>query len=375
MAITYIVGNPGSGKSYLAVYKIYEHFYVDKKKKPKNDAANLEKYDFCYTNINEFKFDRFDNVLEFDLNDIRFHLVNLFNMYKGKSPDSDLIAYCKDNKLFSVLFVIDEIHNFFKEDDEVLIWWLTYHRHLYHDLILVTQDLTLVPNEYKRIAEFFFKAVDSGKRLFSNKFRYIQYSNYRMYNNSIVQGGALNIPFDQEIFNLYHSGNDSKVKSFVQKYILFASILIILAIAAFIYALFSFKPYDDPKISSVKPIASDSLKASETQNTNSLFGSSAKSSDQNLSGSYAYEVSCIGDLCSIYSNVRYMSFPKSYLMYILFNNSPIYQKSADSFSSTKYFLVFDNDIFKNLLVQGLSNEKGFYGGSDPSNVSDPSVRR
>jgi hypothetical protein len=375
MAITYIVGNPGSGKSYLAVYKIYEHFYVDKKKKPKNDASNLEKYDFCYTNINEFKFDRFDNVLEFDLNDIRFHLVNLFNMYKGKSPDSDLIAYCKDNKLFSVLFVIDEIHNFFKEDDEVLIWWLTYHRHLYHDLILVTQDLTLVPNEYKRIAEFFFKAVDSGKRLFSNKFRYIQYSNYRMYNNSIIQGGALNIPFDQEIFNLYHSGNDSKVKSFVQKYILFASILIILAIAAFIYALFSFKPDDEPKISSAKPVVSNPSKAPETQNTNSLFGSSAKSSDHNLSGSYAYEVSCIGDLCSIYSNARYMSFPKSYLMYILFNNSPIYQKSADSFSSTKYFLVFDNDIFKNLLVQGVSNEKDFYGGSDSASVSDPSVRR
>ena len=95
MAITYIVGNPGSGKSYLAVYKIYEHFYVNKKKKPKNDAANLEKYDFCYTNINEFKFDKFDNVLEFDLNDIRFHLVNLFNMYKGKSPDSVFCSYCK----------------------------------------------------------------------------------------------------------------------------------------------------------------------------------------------------------------------------------------------------------------------------------------
>jgi hypothetical protein len=196
-----------------------------------------------------------------------------------------------------------------------------------------------------------------------------------MYNNSIIQGGALNIPFRQEIFNLYHSGNDSKVKSFVQKYILFASILIILAIAAFIYALFSFKPDDEPKISSAKPVVSNPSKAPETQNTNSLFGSSAKSSDQNLSASYAYEVSCVNDLCSIYSNARYMSFPKSYLMYILFNNSPIYQKSADSFSSTKYFLVFDNDIFKNLLVQGVSNEKDFYGGSDSASVSDPSVRR
>lgn len=375
MAMTYIVGNPGSGKSYLAVYRIYEYFYANKKKKPKNDAANLEKYDFCYTNINEFKFDKFDNVLEFDLNDIRFHLVNLFNMYKSKSPDSDLIAYCKDNKLFSVLFVIDEIHNFFKEDDEVLIWWLTYHRHLYHDLILVTQDLTLVPNEYKRIAEFFFKAVDSGKRLFSNKFRYIQYSNYRMYNNSIIQGGALNIPFKQEIFNLYHSGNDSKVKSFVQKYVLFACILIILAIIAFIYALFSFKPDTEPEIPSVEFVSPNPIKASEVDGGNSLFGSSAKPIDQNLSTSYAYEVSCIDDLCSIYSSSRYMSFPKPYLAFILFNNSPIYQNSVDSFNSVKYFLVFDSDIFKNLLIQGVSNEKDFYGGSDPSNVSEPSVRR
>ena len=35
MAITYIVGNPGSGKSYLAVYKIWEFFYKNKKKKSK----------------------------------------------------------------------------------------------------------------------------------------------------------------------------------------------------------------------------------------------------------------------------------------------------------------------------------------------------
>lgn len=56
--ISYIVGNPGSGKTYYAVFKIYQLFlfkskntFLSKFIKPKKQKT----YDYCYTNINESK--------------------------------------------------------------------------------------------------------------------------------------------------------------------------------------------------------------------------------------------------------------------------------------------------------------------------------
>ena len=359
MAITYIVGNPGSGKSYLAVYKIWEFFYKNKKKKTKIDNENLQKYKICYTNINEFKFNLFDNVLEFDFNDLMYHLTNLYTMYQNKENDQKLLEYCENNSFKNALFVIDEVHNIFKKNDEILIWWLTYHRHLYHDLFLITQDLSLVPNEYKRIAEFFYKAVDSGKRLFSKKFRYIQYSNYRMYQNSIIQGGALNIPFSTEIFNLYHSGNDTKIKSFVQKYLIFAFLLVLIAICSFIYTLFSF----GSNVEKEKAVAESNFNrvggGVSVRNGGGDLQSGThieKEPLNNYKDGFAVFIVCYDNFCEI-SN-EYEIFPMSYLMALLKDYKPIYSKRIKSINSIKYFFVFKENIFTNLMKnQGVSYEK------------------
>ncbi|MDA3048912.1 MULTISPECIES: zonular occludens toxin domain-containing protein [unclassified Campylobacter] len=359
MAITYIVGNPGSGKSYLAVYKIWEFFYKNKKKKSKIDNENLQKYKICYTNINEFKFNLFDNVLEFDFNDLMYHLTNLYTMYQNKENDQKLLEYCENNSFKNALFVIDEVHNIFKKNDEILIWWLTYHRHLYHDLFLITQDLSLVPNEYKRIAEFFYKAVDSGKRLFSKKFRYIQYSNYRMYQNSIIQGGALNIPFSTEIFNLYHSGNDTKIKSFVQKYLIFAFLLVLIAICSFIYTLFSF----GSNVEKEKAVAESNFNrvggGVSVRNGGGDLQSGThieKEPLNNYKDGFAVFIVCYDNFCEI--SKEYEIFPMSYLMALLENYKPIYSKRIKSINSIKYFFVFKENIFTNLMKnQGVSYEK------------------
>ena len=91
------------------------------------------------------------------------------------------------------------------------------------------KDLSLVSNEYKTIAEYFYKAVDSSKRFFSKKFRYIQYSSYKLYQKDIIS--KFLVDFEQEIFNLYHSGNNGIGKSAVKK---FMWIGILLALIVFI---------------------------------------------------------------------------------------------------------------------------------------------
>ncbi|MEH1010565.1 hypothetical protein QM027_06870 [Campylobacter concisus] len=75
--ITYLVGNPGSGKTYYAVFMIYKLFLYEPKKtfltkfvKPKEKPD----YSFCYTNINEFKFELSDKFKKFDFDEFSFRL-------------------------------------------------------------------------------------------------------------------------------------------------------------------------------------------------------------------------------------------------------------------------------------------------------------
>jgi len=51
--ISFFVGVPGSGKTYYAVDKIYNNFSNEQEVK-----KDKHKYDVCYTNINEFEFEK-----------------------------------------------------------------------------------------------------------------------------------------------------------------------------------------------------------------------------------------------------------------------------------------------------------------------------
>lgn len=333
MAITYCVGNPGSGKSYFAVYKIWEEFH-EKNTSKKNYQ---KKFDNCYTNINQFKFEEFDNVIKFDFEKIKEHLSILYNMYENKQTDEELLHYCEDNNLFNSYFVLDEIHNIFKsKDDDVLIWWLTYHRHLHHELLLITQDLSLVHNEYKRIAEFFFKAVDSGKRLFSKKFKYIQFSNYRMYQNSIIKGASVSLEFKQEVFNLYHSGNSGSTKSFVRKYVYIALLFIIISFLGFFFFIKSLKSESDQNANN-KTEKTKIVKSASFDTNNS----------KNEKNEYIYTVSCVDNICSIDKNYNY--FPLKYYLFITRSNEIVYSATIESFKNfSKYFIIFNKPVFDNL---------------------------
>lgn len=359
MAITYCVGNPGSGKSYFAAYKIWENFHDLNKTKETYE----KKFDNCYTNINQFKFDEFDNVIKFDFEKIKEHLTTLYTMYSNKQTDEELILYCEDNNLFNSYFVLDEIHNIFKnKDDDVLIWWLTYHRHLHHELLLITQDLSLVHNEYKRIAEFFYKAVDSGKRLFSKKFKYIQFSNYRMYQNSIIKGGGISLEFKQEIFNLYHSGNSGSTKSFVRKYVYIALVFLIISFLGFYIFLNSLKTDETPKIKAeVKTEKTAIAETSEVADDDIIEESIQK---------YSYTIKCVYNECSIGS--EYSNFPLEYLKNVSEENIVFFSYFRRTFKNViEYFIVFDVPVFDFLKIKGISNEENNYD-SIPS-ISIPSI--
>ena len=361
--ITYLVGNPGSGKTYYAVFMIYRLFLFEPKKtfltkfvKPKEKPD----YSFCYTNINEFKFELCDKFKKFDFDEFYLGLRNLYALYKTGATDNVVNEKAKELNLFGCVFVLDEYHNFFKDKkDEILVWWLTYHRHLYQDIYLITQDLTLVNNEYKRIAEKFYRAVDSSRRLFSKKFRYKVYASFRLYKKDQLE--IINIPFLEEVFNLYHSGQSSNKKSFVRFYFFLAIVIFILLIFYFYFVVMSIFRGDTPEPE--KNIPADEkiyVPASQTQSSSSLFFDNKKPKDNNidLPEIYIYDITCLNNNCHFDDDYRL--YPLSLITYISSTHKPLYFYFEPKTNElVKYYYVFDKPVFQNLQKnnKGVSDEK------------------
>lgn len=362
--ITYLVGNPGSGKTYYAVFMIYQIFLFEPKKtfltkfvKPKEKPN----YSYCYTNINEFKFELSDKFKKFDFDEFYLGLRNLYALYKTGATDNEVNEKAKELNLYGCVFVLDECHNFFKDKkDEILVWWLTYHRHLYQDIYLITQDLTLVNNEYKRIAEKFYRAVDSSRRLFSKKFRYEVYASYRLYKKDQLE--IINIPFLQEVFDLYHSGQSSNKKSFVRFYFLLAIVIFILLIFYFYFVVVSIFRGDTSEPE--KNIPADEkihVPASQTPASSSLFFDNKKPKDNNIDipEIYIYDITCLNNNCHFSDD--YHLYPLSLITYISSTHTPLYfYYEPKSHELVKYYYVFDKPVFANLIQKnnkGVSDEK------------------
>lgn len=370
--ITYLVGNPGSGKTYYAVFKIYQLFLFQPEKGFLSKFIKPEKqreYTYCYTNINEFKFDLCNKFIKFDFDKFYSDMSILHALYISKVTDAELNERAKELNLSGVLIILDEAHNFLKaKEDPVLVWWLTYHRHLYQDIYLITQDLSLISNEYKRIAEHFLKAVDSAKRLFKNKFRYILYGSYKMYQKDAMQ--KFHIPYLQEVFDLYHSGQSSSQKSFVRKFFYFA---LFLFISLSIYFYFFLK--------SLSSDVSDEQKDDSTQISQPIQAAEPRPAHQHkptlqiqtqTPQTYIYNLSCIDDVCR-FSNEKY-TFPYGFISYIISGSKPLYFYSTtkDNYI-TEYFIVLGSDVLEPLKQISNSYKRGAVNENSSQDLPSPSI--
>ena len=356
--ITYVVGSPGSGKTYFAVYKLWSMFirkepikkgFLSKILKPK---AAVNKYLYAYTNINEFKFELDERLIKFDFEAVYSDLSRLYTAYKiEKKSDAELIEMAKPMRLYNVLFVVDEIHNFFKaKEDPVLVWWVTYHRHLHQDMYFITQDLTLVNNEYKRVAERFYRAIDSSKRLFSKKFKYAYFTSYKMNQVDRVNSFNVNLPFDSEVFNLYHSGADSQGKSIIKYYVAIIAVLLVFVCATIYYVLSSFASDEE-----AVPVASVSTaeQPSRLSPVNDTRKRPVSGEESNLN-EYFYSLICIKEICRLEGETAFI--PESYLQFLIRSNPPKYFYSQTKLKEhSSFFLAFDKPILDKF--KGVSHVK------------------
>ena len=370
--ITYLVGNPGSGKTYYAVFEIYRLFLF----KPQETFLNKfikqpkpKEYTYCYTNINGFKFDLHEKFVKFDFDKFYSDMSILYALYLSKIEDAELNERAKELNLSGCLIILDEAHNFLKaKGDPVLIWWLTYHRHLYQDIFLITQNLSLINDEYKRIAEYFLHAVDSAKRLFKNKFRYIKYSGYKLFKKDVLE--ALTIPYFKEVFDLYDSGQDSSQKSFVRQYIYLGLFIFIVLLIVFYFFLQQFKP----DVSETRPDLESPGAQLSNLNANSLPAHQTKPTPQDKdksSQTYIYDISCIDDVCN-FKNEKY-TFPYGFISHAISGSKPLsFYSTTKSKYMTEYFIVLGSDVLEPL--KQISNSyKGAVNEKSSKDIPGPSI--
>lgn len=369
MAITYIVGNPGSGKTYFAVHKIYEFFIepnLPVKKifgfKLKRKLKNFD-YLYCYTNINGLDFSISNKLLSFDFDVFYLCLIELYNLYNQGVNDDTLNLKANELKLFKIMLIIDEAHNILKnKDDKILIWWLTYHRHLHQEIIFITQDLSLISSEYKRIAEFFYKALDSGKRIFKDSLRYAQFSSYKMYQKDLVPGGRFSLKIKQDVFSLYESGRSNSNPSFFSRIFLYFFSSLVFFFIVFYYFFNYFSDKSPPQTNSTMQTKSSILQEQNLSDFNISMGANDLNYSLNTSqiklDSFFYKVNCFSNFCSITDkdDNAYMDIPLSYFNFLINQNKPLYHHKDRIFKGYSHFLFFENSIFENL-KKGVKDEK------------------
>lgn len=163
--VSLVVGFPGSGKSYYAIDKIYNIISGNNKA--------LKDIEVIHTNITGVKYDAFpDSKIQLkklvidDLYNYLKECYSLKEMYKDDDDiDERLIKLSKVKGFYNCLIVFDECHDFFTPQDKIKIFWLTYHRHLHHEIILLTQNKSLINSKYRAIPEQFIEAQPRSKKL------------------------------------------------------------------------------------------------------------------------------------------------------------------------------------------------------------------
>ena len=281
--LTLLVGTPGSGKTLFAIDNVI--------KIANNEASEFKNIEYVYTNIGGFNFDKFkDNKVKFNklvFDNFYIHLKILYSLFVQNEHKDDLDAilqdYCKENNILNAYFIIDEAHNYFDNQDKIKSWWFTYHRHLNHEILLITQNKSLINTIYRNIPEIFIQAQPRSKAISKNTLRYFHYTEYRM----TQKFSTTEIVLNKTYFDLYTSGNKSNQKRVGLKFVIFfisAFCFFILIFVYFIYAMYFDSSQPHLKTSDTQPADTQNItnQPLQTQQNNQL------NQNQNINTQPAY---------------------------------------------------------------------------------------
>lgn len=83
--------------------------------------------------------------------------------------------------IFGISIYFDECHIKLSEQDKVIVWWLSIHRHMAQEIMLITQAKGALAQKYRLYPEIFIDAQRASKRFFSSVMSYYEYASYAMH--------------------------------------------------------------------------------------------------------------------------------------------------------------------------------------------------
>lgn len=366
--LTLLTGTPGSGKTLYAIDNII--------KIANNEAPEFKYIQNVYTNISGFKFEKFEGNkvsferLSFDL--FYEQLKELFAIYCENEGQDNLDVllqlYCKEKDILNTYFIIDEAHHYFDNQDKVKNWWFTYHRHLNHEILLITQNKSLINVQYRNIPEIFIKAQPRSKAISENVLRFFLYTEYRM----TQKFATTEITVNKSYFDLYKSGNKSSQKRVGLKYIYSFFVMVFLLLFFFGFLIYKMYFSTPTPIKDTNQVSQTKIQDNNTipvpQNTIPVSQSIIKTNELDL------------------SKLKYMQLTCSYKFnYCLYNKQKINldfylrMKNIDNFQEfsltktidTFYLLdVFVSENFFSIYnKQGVSNVQNNFNSSSSQELN------
>lgn len=344
--LTLLTGTPGSGKTLYAIDIIV--------KINSSELKEFENIKNIYNNISGFKFEYFNksliNNIKLDYHWFYVHLSILHKMFlqnqTKQNLDDILQEYCIKNNIFDSYFIIDEAHNYFENQDKIINWWFTYHRHLHHEILLITQNKTLINQTYRNIPEIFVRALPVSKLISKSTLRYFNYTDFRM----SKKYSTTEIKIDNTYFDLYKSGNKSNQNLVGAKYIRFFIIVFIFFIVITIYFYFNFFKAPAPTVQP-KPIPKKETKTITETEKKPPPKIEEKTITETINFKL-YTAICIMDNCYIKINSDYELIPYSLIKNIL--NLPTTELIDTKYKLNRIVFDFITDV-KNFSFLNNSN--------------------
>ena len=162
----------------------------------------------------------------------------------------------KEIQYLPTLFVIDEVQNHMgaidpntgKENrtaDPILTWWVSYHRHLFMDVLILSQQYNKIHIAYRRDIAYFLDAIESQSLLLSKFSSNLVYNKHKespyTKKNRVSRVKVKKRP---EIFRQYISGDAVRTKSVVLPWLIFSAVLFLVVVSIFSYVISTFSNDD-----------------------------------------------------------------------------------------------------------------------------------
>lgn len=267
--VVFSTGVMGAGKSFEAICRLYTYFGKDKKTKDYLKTKFTVNKDIKYfrTNIpynkDSFEYDdNLDTSFKFAKFYEKIEMLHLF--YLDDSIDEDTLKEkAVELGISNTFYLIDECQNYLDKANNVLIFFFTYHRHFNCEVVLITQNLSLVNYKYKGFCEQFIRAVPSTFNLFSTSFTYKYFPTSRMAAKELFK--TVKIKKLNLIYEAYTSGGKVFTNNVIKK-ILFTSLTFLFLLIVFTYYILNY--YFAPIQSEQQIIEQSQIKTQPIQQLN-----------------------------------------------------------------------------------------------------------